>query len=92
VVETSDSALGVQLTVRDFGHGIAEADLPRLFDSFFTTKGGGMGLGLSIARSIVEAHGGTIKAEVRAVGAAFVVVFPRASTDPAEKAGTPHHD
>jgi signal transduction histidine kinase len=91
-VETSDISMGVQLTVRDFGHGIAEADLPRLFDSFFTTKGGGMGLGLSIARSIVEAHGGTIKAEVRAVGAAFVVVFPRASTDPAEKAGTPHHD
>jgi C4-dicarboxylate-specific signal transduction histidine kinase len=88
-IETSDTALGVQLTVRDFGHGIAEADLPRVFDSFFSTKGGGMGLGLSIARSIVEAHSGTITAANRDVGAVFVVVLPRAlPADPGDQAGT----
>jgi signal transduction histidine kinase len=80
LVGTSDPALGARLTVRDFGHGIAEADLPRVFESFFSTKGGGMGLGLSIARSIVEAHGGTITAANREVGAVFVVVLPRATS------------
>jgi signal transduction histidine kinase len=90
LVKTSDPASGVRLTVRDFGHGIAEADLPRVFDSFFSTKGGGMGLGLSIARSIVEAHGGTITAANREVGAVFVVVLPRtrATTDAAKQTGT----
>jgi signal transduction histidine kinase len=77
-VSTADSAYGVQIRVRDFGHGIAPADLSRLFDSFFTTKAGGMGLGLSIARSIVEAHGGTITASNIDVGAEFCVTLPTA--------------
>jgi signal transduction histidine kinase len=89
LVGTADLADGVQLTVRDFGQGIAAADLPRLFDPFFSTKSGGMGLGLSIARSIVEAHGGTLTAETREAGAEFRIVLPRAtSTDlagPAER-------
>ena len=53
----------VEIAVRDNGHGIGPADASRLFESFFTTKEGGMGLGLAIARSIVQAHGGTIWAE-----------------------------
>jgi signal transduction histidine kinase len=77
-VSTADAADGVQIRVRDFGHGIAREDLPRLFDSFFTTKASGMGLGLSIARSIVEAHGGTIAASNCAVGAEFCVTLPTA--------------
>lgn len=79
VVETRDTAHGVQLGVRDLGSGIAADDLPRVFDSFFSTKHSGMGLGLAIVRSIVEAHGGTICADRCEPGAQFRVVLPRAA-------------
>lgn len=55
----------IEIAVYDSGHGMTREQLTRAFDSFFTTKEGGMGLGLSIARSIVHAHGGTIWAENR---------------------------
>ena len=77
-IETSDTPRGVQLCVRDFGTGITEADLPRVFDSFFSTKRGGMGLGLAIARTIVEAHGGTIEAAPCDVGTEFRILLPTA--------------
>ena len=67
----------IELCVRDAGQGIPEAHLPRLFHSFHTTKAHGLGLGLSIARSIVEAHGGWIRAENNdGRGATFRVAFP----------------
>ncbi len=50
----------VEVEVRDHGHGISAENMPQLFDSLFTTKPEGMGLGLPIARSIVNAHGGRI--------------------------------
>jgi two-component system sensor histidine kinase HydH len=50
----------VQLTIADNGPGIATADLPRVFDPYFTTKRGGTGLGLPIAKSVVEGLGGSI--------------------------------
>jgi two-component system sensor kinase FixL len=50
----------VEIAVVDSGVGIPSADLQRVFESFHTTKPGGLGLGLSICRSIVEAHGGSI--------------------------------
>jgi signal transduction histidine kinase len=77
-IATSATPAGVQLTVADSGCGIGADVLPRLFDPFFSTKGGGMGLGLSIARSIVEAHGGTISAASSGQGAQFRLVLPAA--------------
>ena len=80
VVSVEDGAGGAHVTVRDQGPGIPPADLPRLFDAFFTTKRGGMGLGLSIARTLVEAHGGRIRAENgHGEGAVFRVELPTRS-------------
>jgi signal transduction histidine kinase len=82
-IATAATRAGVELTVADNGRGIAADVLPRLFDPFFSTKGGGMGLGLSIARSIVEAHGGTIAAASEGQGAKFRVVLPAAPRESA---------
>jgi two-component system sensor histidine kinase HydH len=68
----------VELGVRDHGPGIAPADLPHLFEPFFTTRSHGTGLGLAIARQIVELHGGTLSAaNAEGGGARFTLSLPR---------------
>jgi two-component system, LuxR family, sensor kinase FixL len=67
----------VEVSVTDSGSGIPPEKLPRLFDSFFTTKENGMGLGLAIARSIIDAHHGRISAENNSArGATFRFDLP----------------
>jgi two-component system sensor histidine kinase ChvG len=68
-----------QVTVRDNGPGIAPGDLPRVFERFFTTRGGerGTGLGLALAKAIIEAHQGTLTvASKPGQGAAFTLELP----------------
>ncbi|HYH41051.1 MAG TPA: MASE1 domain-containing protein [Burkholderiales bacterium] len=78
VLTTTTGANGsAQVIVSDCGPGIAPATLERLFEPFFTTKEHGLGLGLSICRTIATAHGGMLHAENNPDrGATFRVVFP----------------
>ncbi|PIK73801.1 hypothetical protein CS379_06305 [Methylobacterium frigidaeris] len=67
----------VRLSVSDRGTGIAPDQLPKLFSPFFTTKRDGMGIGLSICKAIVEAHGGTLRGRNNEdTGATFEVELP----------------
>ena len=68
---------GILVTVEDTGTGIDQKDLERIFEPFFSTKPEGMGMGLSICRSIVEAHGGRITASPASpCGSVFQVGLP----------------
>jgi len=67
---------GVEISVSDRGGGIPPGDLERIFEPFVTTKENGIGLGLSICRTIVVAHGGRLWAENSAEGATFRCTLP----------------
>jgi PAS domain S-box-containing protein len=73
---------GVLVTVRDSGPGIDPEHLDRVFDAFYTTKSSGVGMGLSICRSIINAHGGRLWADVNAPrGAVFRFTLPGADKE-----------
>lgn len=68
---------GVLVTVGDSGSGLPHANPERIFDAFYTTKASGLGMGLSICRSIVEAHGGRLWASPNEPrGAVFCMILP----------------
>lgn len=74
----------LELAVQDNGPGIDAALMPRLFEPFFTTKARGVGVGLAVSRSIIEAHGGRLWAESDGIaghGATFRFTLPRATSD-----------
>ena len=75
----------ILVAVRDSGPGIDPAHSERVFEAFYTTKSSGVGMGLSICRSIINAHGGRLWAEANEPrGAAFRFVLPGAEGKPAE--------
>ncbi len=91
VVTTACSATEVEVSVRDSGAGLADPD--RLFEPFYTTKAEGLGIGLAISRSLVEAHGGELRAEpAPGSGAVFRFTLPIASHRcAADEAADLHH-
>jgi two-component system sensor kinase FixL len=82
VASNARTADMIEITIADTGHGFSEGVEPHLFQTFFTTKETGMGVGLSISRSIIEAHGGRMHAEANASGGAtFRFTLPAAVND-----------
>jgi signal transduction histidine kinase len=68
----------VQISIEDSGVGIDPQKLEKIFDSFYTTKPGGMGMGLSISRSILQAHGGRLWATAKdGPGTIFDFTLPK---------------
>jgi PAS domain S-box-containing protein len=77
VVDLSDDSHAVRISVLDCGNGIDAEQLERVFEPFYTTKVGGLGLGLAISHSIITAHGGRLWATNRSDrGAAFHFTLP----------------
>jgi signal transduction histidine kinase len=78
LISTAESPYGtIHVRVQDSGPGIDPANLERIFDAFHTTKANGLGLGLSICRSIIEAHGGKLWATTGIQhGASFQFTVP----------------
>jgi signal transduction histidine kinase len=78
VIQSKVSNESVEVSVQDTGIGLRSEDLERIFLPFFTTKSKGIGMGLSISRSIIEAHGGRLWASLRdSRGAVFQFTLPK---------------
>lgn len=83
LISTERDRAGVLVAVHDTGPGIEPAHLERIFDPFYTTKSGGTGMGLSICRSIIHAHGGKLWAQSKSSGGAvfrFTLPTPKESS------------
>src|SRR2546430_819846 len=77
--ETQDGVSRALVSVQDSGSGFKPEEMDRLFEAFYTTKPQGMGMGLAISRSIIEAHGGRLWAEPnQGQGAMFLFSLPEA--------------
>ena len=77
LISTASDAEGISVSVRDNGPGVNYESRGRIFDPFYTTKPSGLGMGLSICRSIIEGHGGRMRvnnADLR--GAIFEFILP----------------
>jgi signal transduction histidine kinase len=82
LISTEQGQAGVRVVVRDTGPGIDSAHLDRVFDAFYTTKSSGTGMGLSICRSIIDAHGGKLWAEANEPrGVVFQFTLPGAEAE-----------
>jgi PAS domain S-box-containing protein len=85
IVTRSDGVAHVRLAVRDVGVGLAAGDAEKLFNPFYTTKSGGMGIGLSVSRSIIDSHQGRLWAEPNEEqGATFLLTIPTETLDNAK--------
>jgi PAS domain S-box-containing protein len=73
---SSVQARAVQVAIHDTGPGVSDTEVQRVFEPFYTTKPDGMGMGLSISRTIVEAHGGRLWVESSSPGAVFCFSLP----------------
>jgi signal transduction histidine kinase len=81
-----DASNGVHVTLRDSGPGLDPKNVERLFEAFYTTKPTGMGMGLAICRSIIEAHGGRMWAGANEPrGAVFQFTLPLAPDETASR-------
>ena len=79
VLQNNVSNGSIEVAVRDNGTGLGPSVENRVFEPFVTTKANGLGIGLTIARAIIEAHGGRLDARNNAEGGAtFTVTLPRA--------------
>jgi len=79
LISTAQDHTGVRVAVRDSGPGIDPTYLERVFEAFYTTKSSGMGMGLSVCRSIIDAHGGRLWADANEpCGAVFQFTLPAA--------------
>jgi PAS domain S-box-containing protein len=90
LISTAQAEPGIRVAMRDSGPGLDPASLEHLFNAFYTTKSDGMGMGLAICRSIIEAHDGQLYAsanEPRGAVFQFTLPLPRDETLPAEHAG-----
>ncbi len=90
LISTAQAEHGILVAMRDSGPGLDPASLEHLFNAFYTTKSGGMGMGLAICRSIIEAHEGQLYAcanEPRGAVFQFTLPLQRDETLPAEHAG-----